>query len=237
MIKKIIPILTLTGSIIALSSCSMISKYEYSDDFTFTVSKRGLTVVECAIPSPIELEIPESYNGKNVIALGSMLFTDANLNGTSSLKSVKIPDSVATIGDFCFTGCVNLENVNIPTSLTRVTYASFQKTAIKSAILPEGCTNIDNYAFSKCTSLEYVVIPKTMYQINYKAFYNNISLTHVYYNGDKEAWDKIKIDQSIVNGDDNNPTELSDYLYFYSEENPTISGNYWHYVDNLPVEW
>ena len=33
-------------------------------------------------------------------------------------------------------------------------------------------------------------------------------------------------------------TELSrDVVYFYSLEQPSAEGNYWHYVDSVPVIW
>ena len=28
-----------------------------------------------------------------------------------------------------------------------------------------------------------------------------------------------------------------EYFYFYSEEEPITSGNYWHYVNGLPTPW
>ena len=34
-----------------------------------------------------------------------------------------------------------------------------------------------------------------------------------------------------------NSVLLSKTIYFYSEEQPTEPGNYWHYVDGIPTPW
>ena len=54
------------------------------------------------------------------------------------------------------------------------------------------------------------------------------NMTSVYYKGTAEEWTKISIGSSNY--------ELTDATrYYYSEEQPTAKGNYWHYVDSKPT--
>ncbi|MBO4323293.1 MAG: hypothetical protein J5836_01380, partial [Clostridia bacterium] len=69
--------------------------------------------------------------------------------------------------------------------------------------------------------------------IGWDAFYGCSGLTKVYYKGMAEEWDNI----SINNEGDYNNYLINATRYYYSEEEPTESGNYWHYVDGVPTEW
>lgn len=64
------------------------------------------------------------------------------------------------------------------------------------------------------------------------AFNYNETLTNVYYTGTAEEWNSITIEG-------NNNILKEDAIYYYSEEAPTVEGNYWHYdTDGItPVKW
>jgi len=55
-------------------------------------------------------------------------------------------------------------------------------------------------------------------------------LAEVFYAGSAADWSSITV------GEDNYQL-TSATRYFYSEEEPTESGNYWHYVDGVPTVW
>ena len=57
------------------------------------------------------------------------------------------------------------------------------------------------------------------------AFYNCYNLTSVYYNGTAEDWANITI------GSWNSELTIAT-RYCYSETQPAVSGNYWHYDEN-----
>ena len=57
------------------------------------------------------------------------------------------------------------------------------------------------------------------------AFYGCNNLTDIYYKGTMEEWNEIE-----VSG--NNSYLLNAIRYYFSEEEPTTEGNYWHYDEN-----
>ena len=90
-------------------------------------------------------------------------------------------------------------------------------------------TSIGDYAFYLCSGLTSIVIPDSVTSIGSSAFEDCYDLTSVYYGGTAEDWAGISIDW---NDDLTNAT-----CYYYSETQPTTTGNYWHYVNGVPTKW
>lgn len=77
------------------------------------------------------------------------------------LKSVKIPDNVASIENSAFRGCKSLVNVGFGNNskLTSIYWETFRDCAsLESITIPEGVTSIDKWAFIGCTSLESISV-------------------------------------------------------------------------------
>ena len=62
------------------------------------------------------------------------------------------------------------------------------------------------------------------------AFKNCENLTAVYYQGTEAEWALINIERK-------NDSLLAATRYYYSEAEPTVEGNFWHYVDGVPTVW
>ena len=75
------------------------------------------------------------------------------------------------------------------------------------------------------------MIPDSVTAIDSSAFYACDGLEAVYYGGTEADWANIYI-SSVDNSSLTNATR-----YYYSETEPTSSGNYWHYVDGIPTAW
>ena len=104
-------------------------------------------------------------------------------------------------------------------------------TGTKTALtLPAYVTKINQYAFYDCDSLTSVVIGDFVTSIGKYAFSRCSGLNKVYYKGNSTEWGNITI------GSDNSKL-TSATRYYYSESQPTSSGNYWHYVDGVPTAW
>ena len=101
--------------------------------------------------------------------------------------------------------------------------------------IPDSVTTIGDFAFYYCGSLTSIVIPDSVTDIGMYAFYCDMCGCwmrgmRVYFTGTEEQWNAISIGSS--NDHLTNATR-----YYYSEDEPTTSGNYWHYVDGVPTKW
>lgn len=155
----------------------------------------------------------------------------------SNIESITIPDTIKNIGADAFYGCSKLAKVEIdnidfwcaiefenaysnPLNYAKLyvndEYSSFIK-------IPQGVTSISSYAFVNYNHLREIIIPTDVVSLG-----NNIFGTTpiIYYEGNQFQWNEIDGRQNVS----------TDYLYYYSETEPTYAG-YWHYVDGVPTIW
>ena len=143
------------------------------------------------------LVIPEQINRINVSMIRSSAFS-----GCSKFKSVTIPDSVTSIGNYAFEGCTGLTSVyyagNISSwcgisglenimSSSRTLYIGGKKVE-GELIIPNSVTSIGSSAFRWCKELTSVIICKGVTSISDSAFEGCTGLTSVYYTGDIASW-------------------------------------------------
>lgn len=89
----------------------------------------------------------------------------------SGLTSVKIPDSVISLGNNTFSGCPDLKSVTLPSGLTWLgRYVFSECTALKSISYPKGLDSIGEGAFYQCTSLSELKFPENLHFIGDFAF-------------------------------------------------------------------
>jgi hypothetical protein len=188
--------------------------------------------------------IPDS-----VISIGDSAFIYCG-----NLASVEIGDGVAKIGNSAFKACGALTRVVIPDSVTLIDAQAFSACGLASVVIGDGVTLIGTSAFEWCQNLTSVVIPDSVVQINDGAFYNTgltsvvigegvssiggaafngTSLESIYYKGTAEEW----LDISMLAASNIGLTSAT--RYYYSENTPTVTGNYWHYdTDGItPIVW
>jgi hypothetical protein len=103
---------------------------------------------------PTELIIPSTYNGKPVTKIADSAFSYTTCDSLSNVEKLTIPNTITSIGNYAFYGCVNLHSVYLSNSVT----------------------NIGNYAFNNDTSNStgsYAII--TFYFTGTKSEWNNIN--------------------------------------------------------------
>ena len=91
--------------------------------------------------------------------------------------------------------------------------------------------SIHEWGFYRCSELKEIIIPNTVANIDSNAFAET-DLRTVYFKGSTDEWSEIDIHES-------NTILLNATIYYYSEEEPTEEGNYWHYdTDGVtPIIW
>ena len=190
--------------------------------------------------SLISITIPDS-----VTSIGSSAF-----KGCSSLISITIPNRVTSIGYDAFDGCP-IEKATIPalciyyipqSKLKEVAITSGDSigggafngcTSLTSVIIGDSVTSIGESAFKGCSSLTSVIIGSGVTSIESSAFSGCTELSEIFYKGTSDNWYKIEIDNYLSGND----TLSNAIRYYYSETEPTDSGNYWHYVDGVVTKW
>lgn len=93
--------------------------------------------------------------------------------------NITIPESVTyntkqlvvtAIGYRAFSGCGNLTNVSLPSSIKVIRERAFNSSGIVSIVIPEGVQEIQEEAFFECNSLKKVVLPNSIKIIGTRAF-------------------------------------------------------------------
>jgi len=95
----------------------------------------------------------------NVMILGQITTIPARaFNQCTSLASVTYPDSVTSIGDWAFNGCL-LTEVKLPQSLTRIGDYAFRSCGrLADVKIPRNVATIGSWAFQECSRLEAIEV-------------------------------------------------------------------------------
>ena len=110
------------------------------------------------------------------------------------MTSVTIGNSVTSIGNYAFDGCIGLTSVNISDleAWCKIDFATVNTNPLYYAkklylngelltalVVPNSITDIKNYAFFSCTSLTSVTIPNSVTNIGWSAFYGCSGLSSI----------------------------------------------------------
>ena len=196
------------------------------------------------------LSIPEKINGKTVVGFTDNAFESIHEShaqnitipatvrsiGVESFKNIKnvhinFLGAINTLNVSSFESCTHLETIKLAEGITAIPYRCFfGATELAILDIPEGVTVIEENAFSSCTALQTIILPSTLNTVEDSAFLDS-DLTVVFFKGTEAQFDAM-----TING--NNDELLSAKVYFYSETEPTESGDFWHYdKGNAPILW
>ena len=96
-----------------------------------------------------------SSNDANPLYYAKHLYNDEN----TEIKDLVIPNSVTSIGNYTFVGCIGLTSVTIPNSVTSIGDHAFERCAgLTSVTIPESIPYLGERAFFGCTDLTSVTI-------------------------------------------------------------------------------
>ena len=218
--------------------------FSLQDDDTYAI-------VSVSSDIPSKVIIPETYNEKTVTKIDDSAFEDC-----STIQEITIYENITSIGDKAFYNCLNLEKINLGlnSQLKTIGENSFRNCAklieinlsntitdlgtgvfyncsgLKNIIMPKNIKIIRDYTFANCSALKTIIIFEDVEEIQFSAFAGCSGLEKVFYFSNSDMWGDISIA-----GSNNQMTGAE--RFYYSEEEPTTSGNYWHYVNEEPIVW
>ncbi len=125
-------------------------------DYEYTADESGVTITGYT-GEAVRVSIPEIIDGKPVVALGDMAFYESDVTWLS------IPDSVTSIGRYCFSGCTLLQTLRLPASLTEIPDGMLESCFRLLALeLPEGVERIGSSVFWANFYLEELRLPASL---------------------------------------------------------------------------
>lgn len=247
----------------AFENCFILSEFDFpsnlksigSSAFSMCSSLRN-AVIPSGVTSISYFAFNECYSLEKVtIENGVKYINGSAFRKCSFLTSIVIPDSVTVIEDYAFYYCTRLKSVKISANISELGKEVFYNTmAYKDSanrvgdaiyiddclirvsycqgvfIVREGTKAIAGEAFYACTGLTGVVIPLSVRGVGDEAFDACGKFTDVYYEGGLSEW------KNVYTGYNNYDLNYADF-YWYSQSNPYVSGNYWHYENGVPVKW
>ena len=159
-------------------------------------------------------------------------FNDLNdynisITDNTSLKKIVLPDSMEKLGDFAFSRCTALKEVNIPNGLNRPIGTSRNGifsgcSSLPDIILSDDATVIHPFEFERCNSLKNIEIPVNISEICDYAFLNCESLESITIkNPDCKIYGKgFTICNSVSSNEENNDNNIANFngtIYGYDE--------------------
>ncbi|HPY84204.1 MAG TPA: leucine-rich repeat protein [Ruminococcus flavefaciens] len=96
------------------------TRKETIGDFVYEISDTEAKLCECNNKDIVDLVIPSEVNGLPVTEILWFTFSDM-----TSIRSVKIPDTIKHIDDFVFSGCTSLTDVKLPDNFESMQISAF----------------------------------------------------------------------------------------------------------------
>ena len=104
---------------------------------------------------------------------GTLGIASGAFSGCTGLTSIKIPNTITSIGEDAFRNCSNLTSIEIPNSVTSIGSSAFYNCSaltITNLVIPESVTEIKSCTFYNCYNIEKLVIPSSVTTIADRAF-------------------------------------------------------------------
>ncbi len=136
---------------------------------------------------------------KDITLIGQYAFSDCQ-----NLIEIEVPNSVTEIRSSAFSGCKNLTKVKLSNTITAIDTYLFQNcSSLQDIILPESIINIYSSSFSGCSSLTSIEIPKNVSKVYGNNFVGCSNLTNLSVNTQNTKYDSRNNCNAIIETETN----------------------------------
>lgn len=178
------------GSITTSGTCGKRLKWTLNTDGLLTISGEGAMTDYNGADMPwyaYREQTTAIEISESVTTIGNHAFS-----GCVNLESVVISEDMTSIGNAAFYGCWSLAEVILPDGVTSIgEYAFYACASLVYIEIPDGVTSINRFMFADCTSLMCVTIPASVKIIGFSAFLRCTNLATVYYSGSTMQWRNV----------------------------------------------
>ena len=191
---KMLPSVVATIATVGLHAATMPYTAEIDGSiwsYTLSVSSDKATTnatVTAVVPADGALVVPSAVNGYTVTAIGNNVG-----KGCGGITSLRIPDSVGTVGYGAFAECASLGEVVLGNGVTKInsrSNASSYPSPTPADFAFGGCAALTNVVFGsslremygsfcKCTALERVSLPDSLVKLGHDSFFGCTGLISV----------------------------------------------------------
>ena len=167
----------LAADTVAEGTCGEKVTWRLDGDGILTISGTGATEdFSAAAPwAAYKAQIKSAIVGEGVTRLGNYAFS-----GCGNLTNVSLPSSLTELGDEAFRACHSLRRITIPNGVTRLgDRAFFACSGLTEVRLSAKLERIGGYAFESCTALRQIELPQGMTELAAGAFKGCTALEHI----------------------------------------------------------
>lgn len=150
--------------------------------------------------STTQIYIPQNIGGISVQKIANSAF-----KGNTLISGIQIEEGITDIIDYAFDGCVNVSQLNIPSTVIYLGTASFRNCKLFSGplVLPDGLKTWGASSFRGCSALERVYLSKHFHMVATNSFNDCTNLKEVY------------IEAKIVDANTNEEKPITANLYMF----------------------
>ena len=143
--------------------------WEFKDG-TLTISgegyMEGLTSSRLPEWHYLKEEITKVVVEEGILNIGANAFQDC-----VNLTQVQLPSTLKYMAENCFRGCKSLEEITIPSKVTALGYSVFEDCeSLKSITLPNSVKDAEGDTFKNCISLETVTLSTKLERVTFGMF-------------------------------------------------------------------
>ncbi len=138
----------------------------------------------CYFGSPVDNALNGSYIPTGLVSVeltNGTAVPDAYFQACSTIKTIKLPETITAIGNNSFQNCTALTSVNVPAGVTSIgEFAFYGCTGISGDfVVGDKVTNIGSNAFRKCSGITSLTIPDGLTTLGSFAIYECTGLKSI----------------------------------------------------------